>query len=175
MQNNNQNKPNNYLNEYSYKILKNANKISWCILKEFIYRIRHEMIQDAKKYINNLYQINKIVDKLEHLGKRNYQLVDYCLDLSINETNIRLNGTREIYRYYYDDAGIRIFNTIYYKDYLLKSHSKKMLRFLTAEGKKTRDAIKDTTSNKLKKLQEDLFSLIDNDPTLEDAENGILT
>ena len=168
MQNNNQNKPNNYLNEYSYKILQDANKTAWYILKDFIYQIRYEMIQDYKKYINNLYKVNKLLDNLERLGKRNYQLVEYALDLSVNEVNIRFDGTREIYRYYYKDAGIRIFNVVYYKDYLFKSTSKKMLKFLTAEGKKARDKIKDTTSNKFNKLQEDVFSFIDNDPTLED-------
>lgn len=173
MENYKTNKPNNYLNEYSYKELKIANKIAWGILEEYIYRIRNEIIPYAEKYITNQYQINKLLKSLEFLGKRNYQLVNYCFDLSVNEVNIRNNRTREIYRYYYKDAGTRIFNAVYFKDYLLKSNGKKMLRYLTAEGKKERDKIKDIASNKFKKLQEELFFLIDNDPTVEDTEDGI--
>ena len=169
---NEKNKPNNYLNEYSYKQLKIANKIAWGILEEYIYRIRNEIISYAEKYITNQYQVNKLLKSLEFLGERNYQLVNYCFDLSVNEVNIRNNGTREIYRYYYKDAGTRIFNAVYFKDYLLKSNGKKMLRYLTAEGKKERDKIKDIAIKKFKKLQEELFFLVDNDPTVEDTEVG---
>lgn len=175
MENFKQNKPNYYLNEYRYKLFKNANIIAWAILKEAIYKIRNEMVPCAQKYISNLYQINKLLNTLEHLGKRDYQLVNYCLDLCENEVNIKSDGTQEMYRYYYKDAGIRIFNAVTYKEYLLKSNSKKMLRYLTSEGKKERDKIKKMSHDKFEKLEKDLFSLIENDTTLEDTEDHKIT
>ena len=173
MKNYEKDKPNNYLNEYSYKQLKIANKIALGILEEFIYRIRDEMLPYAEKYICNQFQFNKLLNDLEFLENRNYQLVNYCLEHSKNEVNIKSDGTQKIYRYYYKDAGTIIFNAVYFKDYLLKSIGKKMLRCLTAEGRKERDRIKNIASNKFKKLQEKLFFLIDNDPTVEDIEDGI--
>ena len=42
-----------------------------------------------------------------------------------------------------------------------------MLKYLTAEGQKEREKIRSKSLNKLKQLQDELFDLIDNDPTID--------
>ena len=170
-----QKKPKYYLNEYSYGQLELANKIAFGILTEFIDEIYAQIFSDANKYIANYSQLSRLLKRIEYLGARNYQEVKYCLDLSVNESITKNDGTVEKFRYYYKDAGIIIFNAVYYKEHFIEIFSKKMLKCLTAEGKKKRDKIRKKTIDKLEKLQEELFKLIENDPTLaaEDETTGM--
>lgn len=159
-------KPNNYLNQYSYNQIKKANKTALKILYEFVDEM-FMMFCDKKKYINKPYQLEDMLKNIHYKGTYNYQEVEYCLDLSVNEQIQRSNGTVEIYRYYYEDVGRAIHSLIYYKECLIKTESKKMLKFLTIEGRKERDKIRKKTMSKLKALQDELFYLIDNDPTVD--------
>lgn len=159
-------KPNHYLNQYSYNQIKITNKIALKILYEFVDEM-FTLFLDIRKYISKPYPLNNMLKDIHYKGTYNYQEIEYGLTLSKNEQIPRNDGTVEIYRYYYSDIGIAIYNLINYKEYLIKTESKKMLKFLTAEGKKERDKIKRKTMNKLKTLQDELFYLIDNDPTID--------
>lgn len=159
-------RPNNYLNEYSYEQIKIINKKALDILNEFADEI-FKMFFYIKKYITKPFQLMNILDNIYFLGKYNYDEVEYCLELSIKEQIQRHNGTIETYRYYYKDTGIVIYSLIYYKECLLKTESKRMLKFLTIEGQKERNKIKNRALKKLKKLQDELFFLIENDPTID--------
>ena len=161
-----QNKPKYYLTEYSYGQLKISNEIAFGILTEFIDETYAQIFSDTNKYITNYSKLSDILERIEFLGERNYQDVKYCLELSVNETVTKNDGTVEIYRYYYKDAGIIIFNSVYYKKHLIEAFSKKMLKYLTVEGKKIRKKVRDKAMDKLNKLQEELFLLIENDPSL---------
>ena len=152
-------------------------EIAFGILTEVIDEIYTQIISDTNKYITNYSKLSKLLEKIEFLGERNYQEIKYCLDLSVNETTIKNDGTIKINRYYYKDAGIIIFNSVYYKEHLIKELSRKMLKYITVEGKKERNRIRDKANKKLKKLKEELFSLIENDPTIvaEDESTEIET
>ena len=170
-----QNKPKYYLTEYSYGQLKISNEIAFGILTEFIDETYAQIFSDTNKYITNYSKLSDVLERIEFLGERNYQDVKYCLELSVKETAIKNDGTVEIYRYYYKDARIIIFNSVYYKKHLIVAFSKKMIKYLTAEGKKIRKKIRDKAMDKLDKLQEELFLLIENDPSLaaEDEAAGM--
>ena len=170
-----QNKPKYYLTEYSYGQVKKSNEIAFGILTEFIDETYAQIFSDTNKYITNYSKLSNVLERIEFLGERNYQDVKYCLELSVNETATKNDGTVEIYRYYYKDAGIIIFNSVHYKDHLIEAFSKKMLKYLTVEGKKIRKKIRDKAMDKLNKLQEELFLLLENDPSLtaEDETTGI--
>lgn len=165
MKYNENSKPNNYLNQYSYDQLKIANKTALKILYEFVDEM-FMMFSDIRKYISKPKKLENMLKNIHYKGIYNYQEIEYCLELSVNEQVKRSNGAVEIYRYYYKDVGIAIHSLIYYKECLVKIESKKMLKFLTIEGKKKRDKIKCKTMSKLKSLQDELFYLIDNDPTI---------
>lgn len=166
MKYNNSSKQDYYLNEYSYEQLKIANKMSLEILEDFVSEM-FEMFLDINKYIVRPYSVINILDNIRLKGNKNYKHVEYFLELSINEQVKKSNKTTEIYRYYTKEFGIIIHSLIYYKECLLKVESKKIIKYLTMEGKKERDQIRLKAMNKLKKLQDELFYAIDNDPTVD--------
>ena len=166
MKHNEKSKPNNYLNQYSYEQIKIANKTALKMLYEFVDEM-FMMFSDIKKYIIKPKKLENILKNIHYKGTYNYQEIEYCLELSVNEQVKRSDGTVETYRYYYEDVGIAIHSLIYYKECVLKTESKKMLKYLTAEGQKERNKIRTKTMNKLKQLQAELFYLIDNDPTID--------
>lgn len=166
MKYNKNSKPNNYLNQYSYDQIKIANKTALKILYEFVDEM-FTMFSDIKKYIIKPKQLENMLKNIHYKGTYNYQEIEYCLELSVNEPVKRSDGTVEIYRYYYEDVGIAIHSLIYYKECLVKTESQKMLKFLTIAGQKERDKIRKKTMSKLKTLQDKLFYLIDNDPTMD--------
>lgn len=166
MKNNQNSKPNNYLNQYSYDQIKIANKIALKILYEFVDEM-FTMFSDIRKYIIKPKQLENMLKDIHYKGTYNYQEIEYCLKLSVNEQVKRSDGTVEIYRYYYEDVGIAIYSLIYYKECLVKIKSKKMLKYLTAEGQKERNKIRTKAMKKLKQLQDELFYFIDNDPTID--------
>ena len=159
-------KPNNYLNQYSYDQIKIANKTALKILYEFVDEM-FTMFSNIRKYTIKPKQLENMLKNIYYKGTYNYQEIEYCLELSVNEQVKRSDGTVEIYRYYYEDVGIAIHSLIYYKECLVKTESKKMLKVLTIAGQKERDKIRKKTMNKLKQLQVELFYLIDNDPTID--------
>ena len=169
MDNYEKDKPNNYLNEYSYEQLKRGNKEALNILEEFVSEIKL-MFLDINKYIIKPNKLLYLLKQIQIQGIYNYQKVEMCMELSINEQNDRYDGIKEIYRYYHRDTGIIIYNSIHYKECILKTKNKKMDTCFTVEGIKESNRIKKITSDKLKKLQNKLFYLIDNDPTIEYSE-----
>lgn len=163
-------KPSNYLNEYSYEQIKRTNQIALDILNEFVDEM-FIMFLNIKTYIVKPYKLIDLLNDIKSKGNYNYRLVEYCLGLSVDEQIEKSNGTIETYRYYYKKDGIVIHSLIYYKESLLKNESKKMLKYLTAEGQKEREKIRSKSLNKLKQLQDELFDLIDNDPTINILES----
>lgn len=170
MDNYEKDKPNNYLNEYSYEQLKKVNKKALNILEEFVSEIK-VMFLDINKYISKPNKLLYLLEQIQAQGIYNYQKVELCMELSVNEQNERHDGTKEVYRYYYRDTGIIIYNSIHYKESILKMKNKKINTCFTVEGIKESNRLEKITSDKLKKLQNKLFYLIDNDPTIEDSED----
>lgn len=150
-----------YINEFTYNQLTIANDIAFEIMKEFINKMYE--ISDSEIYTKGPKSLIQSLKELTILSQINHQEVKFALSLSKDEIIEKSNGEKIIHKYYFKDAAQVIYSCIYYQNFILEIKSKKFCKYLTDAGKKERDKIRIKTKDKLKKLQEDLFSLTDND------------
>ena len=159
------NKPNHYLNEYSYNQVKIANENAFCIMKDFINKLSEKLFSYSQEYIIKPKQVINLLYKVYLSAERNFEKVKECLEMSINEVS-KKNGVKETYRYYNADNIIIINSEIYYNQRLLEVKCKEISKFLTDSGNEEKNIIQKSTDKMLQKLQKNLLYSIDNDPTI---------
>ncbi len=144
------------LYEYQYIHIKEINKISLEILKEFVIEL-YKLLPETEKYFNNPYRVIGKLDEIFFVGEYYYQATNYILDLS--------NNNEEMVKYYYKDAWDFIIKVVYYKRIIIKQISKKMIKSLRFIGQKEMCKIRTRIYKKLEKLQAKLDNLLQENET----------